>query len=60
VIVAPGFPHDVTAKIVSELGDDLRELDTGVAWRTELAAEREANCVRDLHEAARPCLPSTT
>ena len=36
VIVAPGLARDVTAKIAAELGDDLRALNTGVDWRTEL------------------------
>ena len=40
VIVAPGLARDVTAKIASELADDLRALDTGVDWRTELAVDR--------------------
>jgi hypothetical protein len=40
VIVAPGFARDVTAKIAAELGDDLRALDTGVDWRTELTVDR--------------------
>ena len=40
VIVAPGLARDVTAKIAAELGDDLRALDTGVDWRTELTVDR--------------------
>jgi hypothetical protein len=40
VIVAPGLARDVTAKIATELGDDLRALDTGVDWRTELTVDR--------------------
>jgi hypothetical protein len=40
VIVAPGLARDVTAKIASELADDLRALDTDVDWRTELAVDR--------------------
>lgn len=40
VIVAPGLARDVTAKIAAELEDDLRALETGVDWRTELAVDR--------------------
>jgi hypothetical protein len=40
VIVAPGLARDITAKIAAELGDDLRALDTGVDWRTELPVDR--------------------
>jgi hypothetical protein len=40
VIVAPGLARDVTAKIASELADDLQALDLGVDWRTELTVDR--------------------
>jgi hypothetical protein len=40
VIVAPGLARDVTAKIAGDLADDLRALDTGVYWRTELTEDR--------------------
>jgi hypothetical protein len=40
VIVAPGLALDVTAKVASELADDLRALDSGVEWKTELAVDR--------------------
>jgi hypothetical protein len=56
VIVPPGLARDVAAKIASELEDDFRELDTGVAWRTELAADRVVvppTQTTDIIEAAR-------
>lgn len=40
VIVAPGLARDVTSKVAAELADDLRALDTGVDWRTELTVDR--------------------
>ncbi len=40
VIVAPGLARDVTAKIASELADDLQALDLGVGWRPELRVDR--------------------
>jgi hypothetical protein len=40
VIVAPGLARDLTAKVASELADDLRALDSGVEWTTELAVDR--------------------
>jgi hypothetical protein len=40
VIVAPGLARDVTAKIASELADDLQALDLGVGWRPELTVDR--------------------
>jgi hypothetical protein len=40
VIVAPGLARDVTAKISGDLAHDLRALDLGVGWRTELTVDR--------------------
>jgi hypothetical protein len=40
VIVAPGLARELTAKVAGELADDLRALDSGVEWKTELAVDR--------------------
>jgi hypothetical protein len=40
VIVAPGLARDVTAKIVGDLAHDLKALDPGVEWRSELTVDR--------------------
>jgi hypothetical protein len=40
VIVAPGLARDVTAKVASELANDLRAMNSGVEWKTELAVDR--------------------
>jgi hypothetical protein len=38
--VAPGLARDVTAKIATELADELAALDTGVDWQTEFRVDR--------------------
>jgi hypothetical protein len=40
VVVAPGFAHDVTSRIASELQEDLRDRYGSVDWRTELEVDR--------------------
>lgn len=40
VVVAPGLARDATAKIAAELADDLRALELGVDWQTELVVDR--------------------
>ena len=40
MLVAPGLAHDVTARIASELEEDLRDRYESVDWRTELEVDR--------------------
>jgi hypothetical protein len=40
VVVAPGFAHDVTSGIASDLQEDLRDRYGSVDWRTELEIDR--------------------
>jgi uncharacterized membrane protein len=48
VLVAPGLPEEVSARIADDLAEDLREAYGALAWRTEFVVDRLAVVVTDL------------
>jgi uncharacterized membrane protein len=56
VLVAPGLPEEVTAKIADDLAEDLREAYGTLGWRTEFVVDRLAEppaSMTELVDAAR-------
>jgi hypothetical protein len=56
VLVAPGLPEEMTAKIADDLAEDLREAYGTLGWRTEFVVDRLAEppaSMTELVDAAR-------
>jgi hypothetical protein len=56
LLVAPGLPEELTARIADELADDLRKTHGKLGWRTELVVDRLAEppaLTTELVDAAR-------